>query len=170
MEGGVPLNELIEMEKETIQNMIPSLYLILTFPKQNFETILESRRISGSKDHSRHRTVWHAADAEKQLKRHAYYLELDQIYKSSGNPRNIRYLDGSQKPTITVFKALKEASQSLSEKELQGRLEIEFRRSLLTSYMGLVNNGAIDHIMHNWKFQQHLLEEKSEGKIVQEGT
>ena len=111
LEGGVPLEYLRKLEHESVDGYFPDLTIILYFPEDSFETILQKRMKS-----ERQTTSWDNNSFQIQLKRQHYYLMLPQLAKEWGETRQFALVDAAQEKKSVVQDVI-EACKPLLKRE-----------------------------------------------------
>lgn len=164
LEGGVPINDLIKLEVATIGQYVPDLYMIIYFPQDQFNEVLNARREiakgdDGRRDMGRGQTVWHEAEDDKQKKRHEAYLRLPQIYAENGLARNFVFIDASRHPVEVAKECILKIIPYLSETERLGRTNEEIYLDLAERFIQYYNEGNIREIEQNWEKQQEIRQE-----------
>lgn len=159
LEGGVPIDKLLELEEETVGDQYPDLYLILGFPEDKFKKTLEARKqlLVSSERHAP--TTWHEADLEVQLQRQRYFSTLPEIYASKGLQRNCAYIDSSQYPTIVMQDTLAAISPHLSPTESEGRSPEELLDLLQGTFNAYYAEGNLRAIEERWFQEQKMIGE-----------
>ncbi len=149
MEGGVPLEKFVELNKEQALGFYPDMTVIMYFPEEKFEPVFNLRKLhAASKDAKRSITEWDKGSIELQLRRQRQYCSLPQTYERLGVARQFAFVDASQHPREVLLSCLRVVSPLFAN-----RYSYE---DMLESYTRLSRNGVWNPLDTVWNEQQQL--------------